>query len=276
MRKAFSRKILSILLYFAGVLLIIFLIIYFFVGFTIVPLSIRFNPFDAINVVQMDKHIKERYSSEIYPNASIIISSELSAVEKISDPREKLNTIFRWEMSDWHNPEWEPDAFYYSSIYPIYLSYKQNNSRLLPQRTYELSIFTPRNPSGQYYGDDPYWLAYNKVGACRELSFLFSYMAKESGLKPRLINTAWHQWVEVDIDNDTYYYDPWCSGQYDFYNSTNGNFTFSYKWFNRTEYFEENCRPISIPCWYNDGIPNPTPSIPYALNYFRTYHELVW
>ena len=234
MRKLVSRKILSKLLHFASVLLIVFLIFYFFIGFTIVPLSIRFNPFDAINVVQMDNYIKERYSSEIYPNASIKISSELTAVKKISDPREKLDAIFRWVMSDWHNPEWETDAFYYSSIYPIYLSYK-NDSKLLPQRTYELSVFTPRNPSGQYYGDDPYWLAYNKVGACRELSFLFSYMAKESGLRPRLINTAWHQWVEVDIDNETYYYDPWCAGQYDYYNSTDGNFTQSKRFYRSSD-----------------------------------------
>jgi hypothetical protein len=271
-RKKYSRE-----LRFISILLVFFLIFYFGIVILLTPLSIRFTLLDETNVLQWNKFTEVQYLNETYPKSNIIISSELARIRNYNDSESKLNEIFRWEMEDWHNPEWEnATSYYYSPIYPTYLSYNNDPSKLLIQRSYQFTFLEPKNPKGQFYGDDPYWLAYNKVGACRELSTLFSYMAKESGIKSRTINTVWHQWVEVEIKNETYYYDPWCAGQYQYYNSSDGNFTFNYRWFNKTEHFEENCRPVSIPCWYNEGLPNIAPTGPYAMNYFKTYHDLFW
>ena len=63
------------------------------------------------------------------------------------------------------------------------------------------------------------------------------------------------------------YYDPWCAREHDYYNPIDGNFTFRNKWFNKIEYFEENCRSYAYVNFYNDFIPNPIATQTYSFSY---------
>jgi transglutaminase-like putative cysteine protease len=129
-----------------------------------------------------------------------------------------------------------------------------------------------RNPNGTPYGEDPYTIAFTKVGSCRELSNMFSYMAKRSGIESRTVQTAWdHQWAEVKIDGEWLYYDPWCAVEHGYYNSTDGNLTFKNKWFNKIEYFRDNCHDKAYLNTYNE-YPWVLASIDYSSAYFL--HDL--
>jgi hypothetical protein len=174
-------------------------------------------------------------------------------VSKINDSDAKLDEIFRWEMSDWHNPNWEKGTFWSNFYSPVYSRYKNDTNKARVNLNFEYSFFRPQNKDGVLYADDPAWLAFNKVGACKELSNLFSFMAQESGFETRLIRTAWdHQWTEVKIDGEWRYYDPWCAVEHDYYNASDGNLTFKNKWFNKIEYFRDNCHGGAYLNWYGE------------------------
>jgi len=240
-----SLKIISVLFLFV-------IPVYLLIVVSISPFSFRFNPTDPINFYAVDFWISQKYSNEIFPQSNESINHLINDC-KNDDPNTKLNKIFQWEMRDWHNPDWEPGTFWSAREFPTYMFYKGNMSKLFANREYELTIFKQKNPEGKFYGEDPYWLAYNKAGACQELSNLFSFMAKKAGVKSRTVQTIWHQWVEVEIDNQTMYYDPWCAVYHGYYDVNDENLSLSYRWFNSTEYFEENCHSYTLFMnWYDE------------------------
>ena len=241
-------KILKI----TSVLLIIIIPIYFLIVLSLYPLSLRFNPIDPVNLYLFDNLVKQKYSDEIYPKSNDTINAVIKDCAN-DDPKTKLNKIFRWEMHDWHNPDWEPGKTWRSGDFPTYLFYNGNLSKSYAAREYEFTGFSQKNPDGKFYGDDPYWLAYNKVGACQELANLFSFMANKAGIKSRTVQTIWHKWVEVEINNETLYYDPWCAVSHRYYNVKDEDMSLDYKWFNSTEYFEENCESNALFMnWYGE------------------------
>jgi hypothetical protein len=82
---------------------------------------------------------------------------------------------------------------------------------------------------------------------------LFAFMAQQSGIDARLVRTLGHQWVEVELTNGTYYYDPWCADANNYYNANDGNMTFRNKWFNTIGSFDDNCHPPDpFPISYNE------------------------
>ena len=189
--------------------------------------------------------MSERYNTEISPKGTGIIQTELKNISRIDDPNAKLDEIFRWEMSDWHNPNWELGTFWSNSYSPVYSRYLNDTNKMRINLNFENSLFRPQTKEGVLYADDSTWLAFNKVGACKELSNLFSYMAQESGFETRLVRTAWdHQWAEVKIDGEWRYYDPWCAVEHGYYNASDGNLTFKNKWYNKIEYFRDNCHGV--------------------------------
>ena len=230
------------------------------------------TPIFSHNIIEINKFVDKRYADEIYPLGKTIVTNELSNISQLHDDNAKLDEIFRWEMQDWHNPGWEP-IFYTNNENPYWLnnaSFVYSDLKLLPKREFQFTFFTPKNPNGTYYGDDPYWLAYNKMGACRELSTLFSYMANNAGIESRTVTAGnWHQWVEVNISGEWMYYDPWCAGEHHYYNSTDGNLTFKSKWFNKIEYFEENCQSGAYLNFYNEAVPNPLATPTYLISYMK-------
>jgi len=253
-----------------SVLLLFIIPIYLLIVVSPYPLAVVVNPINPVNIISIDNAIAQKYSNEIFPKSNETISLVIEDC-KNDDPKTKLNKIFRWEIRDWHNPDWEPGTFWRSADFPTYLFYKGNMSKLLAAREYELSVFKQKNPEGIFYGDDPYWLAYNKVGACQELSNLFSFMANKAGIKSRTVQTIWHKWVEVEIDNRTMYYDPWCAVYHKYYNVNDENMTLSYKWFNSTEYFEENCESNALFLnWYDEFPYSSSATINYDI-YFLSH-----
>jgi hypothetical protein len=219
------------------------------------------SPYLTINIygedilTQQNEFFRYRYINEIYPQGEKIILEEIERIDKINDENLKLDEIFYWLMEDWHNPNWESDNFSY--IVPnglLYSIYNRNISKVYAYNTpYENSKFRQETPNGTFYGDDPNWIAYNKVGACKELSNLFAYMAKKSGFETRTVQTlAFHQWVEIKIDGEWMYYDPWCAIEHGYYNQSDGNLTNKSKWFNKIEYFRDNCHSCAYINTYNE------------------------
>lgn len=228
-------------------------------------------PIYSQNLMDTNKFVSERYNNEIYPQGKTIISNELLYISQLKDDESKLDEIFRWEMKNWHNPDWENGYKYTNNENPFFLnndSFYSPNLKLLPKREFQYSFYVQKNPNETYYGDDPYWLAYNKIGACRELSTLFSFMANNAGIKSRTVQAGfWHQWTEVKINGEWMYYDPWCAGAHHYYDSNNGNLTFKDKWFNKIEYFEDNCQSYAYVNFYNDVMPNPLATQTYTISY---------
>lgn len=204
------------------------------------------------NLTEIKDYLNERYINEVHPNGRHIISSEIEEVKKEKDPISKLDKIFTWEMKDWHNPD---------PIFPVfkpvinesgfrcypdntchYLIYNNDSTKLMAMPHYEGILYPQKNPNGTWYRDDPYWIAYNKIGSCREIANLFSFMANEGGIESRTVESKLdHRWVEVNISGEWMYDDPWCAIARHYYNPEDGNLTFRNKWFNKREYFTENC-----------------------------------
>jgi hypothetical protein len=203
--------------------------------------------------------------NEIYPKGKEIVLSEIAIIKQKQDFNEKLDEIFRWETSDWHNPQWEPNDFYIFNNSQNYVSYKHNPNKLRAILQYEFSFFRQQNPYGIFYGDDPYWLAFNKVGCCRELANLFSFMAQQSDIESRTVSSLFgqHRWVEVKINEEWMYYDPWCA-----YERYKWNISYKDKWFNKIENYRDNCHGFTVLNTYDGLIPNPEPSITYPFWYW--------
>jgi len=92
------------------------------------------------------------------------------------------------------------------------------------------------------YFDNPYWIAYYKTGACGELATLFNYTANKSGFITQVVTTGSHSWVEVkNDDGEWWYFDPLCYKVISKENIQNQT-----KWFNKTQYFRENCYDESL------------------------------
>lgn len=185
----------------------------------------------------------QRYESVIYPAGKERIDAELKNVSSIQDPKARLDALFVWEMQDWINPDENLTAFSCLNPSCTYAALTSDPQRIKASPYYDGVLYPQKNPAGVFYADDPYWIAYNRLGECREYSGLFAFMAQESGIPSRLVRTNSHQWVEVELNGTPYYYDPWCADTRGYYNATDGNMTFEDKWFNTIGSYEENCNP---------------------------------
>ena len=237
------------------------------------PPYVYLNTNEPVNVLALNKNISEKYNTLIYPSGKKIISDELEKINQLPTDEAKLDEIFRWEMNDWHNPLWEPQNFYYYQGDDTFAFYNMSYDRFkVNPNAQNKFLILQRNPYFIPYGDDPYTIAFTKVGSCKELSNMFSYMAKKSGFESRTLFTLWdHQWAEVKINGEWYYYDPWCAVEHGYYNPNDGNLTFKDKWFNRPEYFRDNCHDKAYLNKYNE-FPWDVATIDYTLAY--GFHDL--
>lgn len=71
------------------------------------------NPNFQDNIFRSNNLFTQKYVNEINSNGKVIISTELDKVAEVNTSDAKLNEIFIWEMTDWHNPNWEIGNFYY-------------------------------------------------------------------------------------------------------------------------------------------------------------------
>lgn len=268
--RVFLLKVIKKVIFLA---VLLFLIWVFFLTPSYILISdfpyLKLINFDKENVDKQVQFINTKYSTETFPIGNDLIIKELEIINQIEDPEKRLDEIFRWELHDWHNPNWERGSFFHENNSPLYISYQHNFSKMRAAPQYEVNLYGQRNPEGIFYGNDPYWISYNKVGACRELSNLFAFMAKKSGIESRTVQTiADHQWVEVRVNAEWKYYDPWCAVEHDYYNVTDGNLTFKEKWYNYRSRFRDNCHGLAYFNSYNDVFPNPLASLDYSISYF--------
>ena len=268
-----------------GIFSIICGLILIFITSLYMPYS---NPFFIIqneqknskNLTEINLFLNDRYSTVIYPQGKKIISAELDKINLSTNPQSKLDEIFIWEMKDWQNPNWKnynvnlnDTGFSCFDSACNYLIYNNDIKKLKASPFYDGFLYPQKNANGTFYADDPFWLAYHKIGACRELSTLFSYMARQSGIESRTVQTlSNHQWTEVKINGEWKYYDPWCAIDRGYYNPKDGNLTFRDKWYNYPEYFRDNCHGTAYINFYNEIIPNPIATPVYSISY--AIHEI--
>jgi hypothetical protein len=205
--------------------------------------TIAMEKSDADETILLNNEIAAEYGETIYPQGKERICDEVAKVRQIPGTDAKLDEIFEWEMKDWIEPDDNISAFACANVACSYIYLISDPTRMKASPYYDSILYPQVNPNGTYYADDPYWIAYNKVGECREYSELFDFMAQQSGIDSRIVSTDAHQWVEIELPNGSYYYDPWCAHTRDYYNATDVNMTFEDKWFNKIGEYEENCQP---------------------------------
>jgi hypothetical protein len=198
---------------------------------------------NAENIISINNVIAQQYETVIYPEGKSKIDSELVKLRAIPDPKERLNEIFVWEMKDWIDLNTNLSRFACVNQVCTYAVLTEDPARIKASPYYDGVLYPQINPNGTLYAEDPYWIAYNMIGECREYATLFSFMAEQSGIDSRIVRTNTHQWVEVQLDHESYYYDPWCADVHGYYDANDGNMTYQDKWFNRIGYFEDNCHP---------------------------------
>jgi len=198
---------------------------------------------DADSIIYLNYYMNARYAQEMYPQANRSITLELEKIRNIKDPEARLDEIFVWEMNGWVRPNSNLSAVVCPNAACTYELLADDHDRVMAGPYYDGILFPQKNPDGIMFADDPYWIAYNKVGECREYATLFAFMARESGIESHLVRTSSHKWVEVELANGSYYYDPWCAHVWGYYNAADGNMTFRNKWFNTIGSYEENCNP---------------------------------
>jgi len=269
-----------------GIVLIIAGIIIYFGNFLYQPYTdplfiVKNELNNSKNLTEVNNFLKIRYSNVIYPEGKKLISAELEKINLSTNPESKLNEIFIWEMKDWHNPKWNnynvnlnDTGFFCFDKACSYVIYNNDIKKLKASPFYDGILYPQKNANNTFYADDPYWLAYHKIGACRELSTLFAYMAQRSGIPSRTITSisAGHQFAEVNINGEWKYYDPWCAIEHNAYNPIDGNLTLKNIWYNYPEYFRDNCNEWAYINYYNEIIPNPTATPVYSISY--AIHEI--
>ncbi len=171
---------------------------------------------------QLDNYFSIQYKEVYYPKGEENINLIINETRNITDPIDKLTAIADWEI----------DGFVNSLQYQKWNT-SYNQTRKLGSNYLYDDEGRIRAESGPYQ-NDPYWIAYHKMGACGELGTLFAYVANQSGFETRSVFTKYadlsnnHAWVEVKVNDEWMYFDP--TVYWDNYNNK-WNQTFTDKWY---------------------------------------------
>ncbi|WP_167815803.1 transglutaminase-like domain-containing protein [Methanocorpusculum sp. GPch4] len=171
---------------------------------------------------QIDNHFSTQYQEVYYPKGEENINLIINETRNITDPIDKLTAIADWEI----------DGFINFLQYQKWNTSYNHTRRLGSNYVYD-DEGRIRAASGPYQ-NDPYWIAYHKIGACGELGTLFAYVANQSGFETRLVSATYadlpnnHAWVEVKVNDEWMYFDP--TVYWDNYNNK-WNQTFTDKWY---------------------------------------------
>ncbi|MEA5037685.1 hypothetical protein SDC9_50888 [bioreactor metagenome] len=168
----------------------------------LVLLLVFFQVQTAVYNEQLDNYFTTQYQEVYYPKGEENINLIINETRNITDPIDKLTAIADWEIDGFVN----------------FLQYQRwntsyNHTRKLGSNYLYDDEGRIRAESGPYQ-NDPYWIAYHKIGACGELGALFAYVANQSGFETRLVFTIYadlsnnHAWVEVKVNDEWMYFDP--------------------------------------------------------------------
>jgi hypothetical protein len=207
------------------------------IGFLIILVSIWVFlpswPLTLLNLneeIKIDKEISSRYLSEIKPEGDQKILWAVNNVSNLNSSMKKLNSILGWEMQDWVNPRWGVSSVTCYDPACRYFFFNNDKTKMRADL-----MFPPRFGT-IYFPNDPAWIAYHKTGACQEISVLFAETANRAGFQTQTVYWISHQWPEVNINGEWWYYDPVCA-----YEKYQLNMTKSSMWFNKTKNFRTNC-----------------------------------
>jgi hypothetical protein len=180
------------------------------------------------------------YLIKIKPHGEAKIEKIVDEVSQLNNTYEKLEKIARWEVKDF---------LYVYKVSPDYaLDILPNlTSKLLFNKSYWRHgvYISDTGPTyriravNSLFSNDPYWIAYYKVGGCGELAHLFVEVCKRAGIEARVVGTKGedHFWVEVKIDGEWKHVDPTV-----YYWSIRGNENqkryYSGKWFDNPRGYE--------------------------------------
>jgi len=192
-------------------------------------------PPDAIDY---DDSFNQIYCQKIKPHGAEKINSICCSIKELNYSEEQLNSIANWVIDD----------FLYGNNENVkcgdrlcrYWIYENGNIRAYTSEEQKFLFweFHWNSP----YRDDPYWIAYYKVGACEELAVLFEEVASRMGFTTRRVGYPnIHQWVEIKLNDVWWYFDPTCY----YHNYRNENSSF--KWFNQTSNYRNNCLNVTSP-----------------------------
>ncbi len=191
----------------------------------------------------LDAYFSIQYKLIIQPEGERQISTILDEVQDMPHEVEKLNRIAEWVTTNFTELFWE--RYLHRNIILQTLDPPINRYRYDPSTgkiRAEHSIFG-KNP----FTNDPYWISYNKLGACGELAHLFANVSNRAGFETRVVGadlvekflifefvTNNHAWVEVKIGDEWWYFDPDAYGHY----HVLGIESYKDRWFNKTEYYD--------------------------------------
>ena len=227
-----------------GLLMILISIVYFFPSWPLTLLNLN-------EEIKVDHDFSSKYISIINPEGEKNILEAVNIASKLNSTDDKLNSIFEWELNDWVNPRWGAT---YSCLDPgcRYFYYNNDKSKI------RADVMYPPRFGTIYFPNDPAWIAYYKTGACQEISVLFADTANRSGFQTHTVYWVTHQWTEININGEWWYYDPVCS-----YEKYRMNMTDYHMWFNKTKYFRTNCYPEAYLVFDTKNWYDPTPTIRY-------------
>lgn len=185
----------------------------------------------------LDTYFTILYENTISPEGEHEINSIVNRIAEINDTEEKLEAIAEWVSEDFTYFIFEKDYFNpnYSSTYldyPINRYRFDSYGKIRPEgHSTWASIFLMPNQ----YANDPRWIAYYKMGGCGELAALFEEVANRSGFNTSIIKADLtdnnHAWVEVQISDEWYFFDP---TNYYVYHKMNVS-RYRNTWFNKPE-----------------------------------------
>ncbi|MCK8517401.1 transglutaminase domain-containing protein [Methanoculleus sp. 7T] len=188
---------------------------------------------------ELDTYFTILYENTIFPKGEHEINSIVNRIAEINDTEEKLEAIAEWESENFTYFIFEKDYFNpnYSSTYldyPINRYRFDSYGKIRPEaHSPWASIFLMPNQ----YANDPRWIAFYRMGGCGELAVLFGEVANRSGFNTSIIRADLtdnnHAWVEVQIGDEWYFFDPTNYYVYHKMNVTPYNNT----WFNKPEMY---------------------------------------
>jgi hypothetical protein len=193
--------------------------------------------YEIDSTIALNDYFSIKYKNEIKPKSEMEINSIVTNVKPIHNITEKLNKIAEWETNNFTDQFWERYLNHdigVKGLNPPISTYEYDNTGQIR------ALFPP-------YANDPDWIQFYKFGSCGEEASLFANVTNRSGYPTRMIEVItgfWfygipimqnnHAWVEVNINEEWYFYDPTVFGEYNVLKIE----SYKNRWFGKTQDYD--------------------------------------